>query len=163
MKKLVLIGVPLLLVLGGGGVVGAAALGKLKVPFLPFGKKRSEPPKDDGMGGPFASWLVSADGYARQAAYVPPKPPIPPTPPPDPGPGEAKLAGLWTELPTDRLVLLVEKWPRPAVGRILAMMDDEPVTSLLAALPPEKAADLSRAVAAATDEKAAKVHPETEN
>lgn len=162
MKK-ILIAIPVLLVLGGGGVVGVAVLGLVKVPFLPFGKKGLAPPADDGKGGPFAGWLVSADGYARQAAYVPPKPPTPPAPPPDPGPGEARLAGLWTELPTDRLVMLVEKWPRPAVGRILALMDDKPVTDLLAALPPEKAADLSRAVASATDEKASKVHPKSEN
>ena len=150
--------------LGGGGIVGAAFLGKIRVPFLPFGKRKPPPPpEDDGKGGPFALWLASADTLERLGSVLPPPKPVPPLPPPDPGPGEARLAALWTELPTDRLVALVEKWPRPQIGRILCLMDDEPITNLLAALPPARAADLSRAVAAATDEKAAKVHTNGKN
>ena len=53
---------------------------------------------------------------------------------------------------------MVGKWPEAELGRILALMDTDAVTALLAALPPERAASLSRAVAAATDETAAKVH-----
>ena len=160
MKKALLIVVPLVLLLGGGAV-GLAALGLVKVPFLPFGKKRlAKVPPDDGKGGPFASWLAMAKGYAAQqtsldeaAKNVPP----PPKPPPDASAGEAKLAALWAEMPPDKLAALTEKWPAAELGRILAQMDGDAVTELLSTLPVPRASALSRAVAAATDEKAEKV------
>ena len=162
MKK-ALLALPLLLLLGGGGTVGLAALGVVKVPFLPFGKKKGPPPpKDDGRGGPLAATLALLDSWERQAeATKPPKAPAPPAPPPDTGPGETKLASLWNEMPTDKVAALVAKWPEAQLGRILAQMDDEAVTNLLAFLPPARAASLSRTVAGATDERAQKVRPKT--
>lgn len=161
MKKVLLILVPLLL-LGGGTTVGLAMLGIVNVPFLPFGKKRTPPPVDDGKGGPMARTFlqIAAAGVGLENAVAAAKkavPPAPPAPPPDTGPGEAKLAGLWAEMPTPQLAAIVEKWPQPQLGRILAKMDEEAVTNLLAALPPPKAIEISKSVADATDEKAKKV------
>lgn len=161
MKKLLFIGLPLLILLGAGGVVGAAALGFVKIPFLPFGKKKGKllpPPKDDGRGGPFAPLLAQTAALAREAqAAAPAKPPAP-RPPVDTGPGEARLASLWGAMPPEKLPAVVEGWPPAQLGRILVLMDDEAVAGLLAALPPAKAKTLSQAVAAATDERVAKVH-----
>ena len=164
MKKLLFIGLPLLIVLAAGGAAGAAALGFVQIPFLPFGKKKGRsipPPKDDGRGGPFASTFVQANSLGRQVeAKAVEKPKAVPVvkPPPDTGPGEERLASLWGELPPERLPAVIEGWPPAQLGRILALMDDEVVANLLAALPAPKAKTLSRAVATATDEKAAKVH-----
>lgn len=164
MKKLLLLGLPLLLVLAAGGAVGAAALGFAKIPFLPFGKKKGRPlptPKDDGRGGPFASTFAQANALGRRVeaqAATKPKAVTPVKPPPDTGPGEERLASLWGEIPPERLVTVIEGWPPAQLGRILALMDDEVVANLLAALPAPKAKALSQAVAAATDEKAAKIH-----
>ena len=138
-------------------------VGVVNVPFLPFGKKKGPPPpKDDGRGGPFAATVALLESFERQAdSTKPEKKPTPPPPPPDTGPGEAKLASLWNELPTEKVASLVEKWPVGQLGRVLAQMDDEAVTNLLAALPPERAASLSKLVAIATDERAQKVRPKT--
>ena len=154
---------PLALLLGVGATVGLAFVGLVDVPFLPFHKAKRKgppPPKDDGRGGPFAPMLALAQSYGRLAEKPPAKGPAPLPEPPDTGPGEEKLAGLWGEMPVDRLVPIVQGWPPAPLGRILSRMDDEAVTNLLAALPAPKAAELSRAVARATDEKAAKVHPD---
>ena len=162
MKKGLLIGVPLLLFLAVGSTVGLSMLGIVNVPFLPFGKKKPKPIADDGKGGPMARTflMVSAVGKtlgdeAARASRV--KAPAAPKPAIDSGPGEAKLAGLWGEMPTDRLVSIVEKWPEPQLGRILTKMDEEALTKLLAAMPPERAARLSGLIAAETDKQAAKV------
>ncbi len=154
--------IPLLL-LGGGSVVGLAMLGLINVPFLPFGKKVTLPPPDDGKGGPlFRPFVaIAAAGKSLENAIAEAKkivPPTPPVPPPDTGPGEAKLASLWAEMPTEQLVPIVNKWPQPQLGRILAKMDNEVVTKLLAALPADRAIEISKSVAAATDERAIKVH-----
>lgn len=140
--------------------MGAAMLGFAKIPFLPFGKKKAvaKAPKDDPRGGPLAPYLAMARTIARQADVAPPKAPPPPAVKPETGPGEAKLASVWAELPPDRLATVVAKWPPTQLGRILSRMDEDAVTALLADLPADRAASLSRAVAAATDEAAAKVH-----
>ena len=137
-------------------------LGFVKIPFLPFGKKKAfaKIPKSDPKGGALAPYLAMAGAAVRQANVVPPKAPPPPAVRPETGPGEAKLASLWAELPPDRLATVVAKWPPAPLGRILSRMDEDAVTALLAGLPPDRAASLSRAVAAATDEAAAKVHTE---
>lgn len=165
-KKLLLIGLPLVLLIGAGTTVGLAFVGKIHVPFLPFKRKKPvAPPKDDGKGGPFAPFELASAGLVRrvETEFAQKKAaPTPPAPPIDPEPGERKLAALWVEMPTDRLAAVVAKWPEPQVGRILAKMDEEAVTNLLAALPPERAVSLSKAVAVATDESAAKVRSDRE-
>ena len=163
MKKALLFGLPLVL-LALGSTVGLAYVGIIKVPFLPFKKKGPKPPEDDGKGGPFAPFLAAAERLGRGVGAAPATKgaSAPPAPPRDPEPGEKKLASLWAEMPPDRLVALVEKWPEPQLGRILARMDEEAVTTLLATLPPRRAASLSRAVAAATDERAEKVRANAE-
>jgi hypothetical protein len=163
LKKSLLIGVPLLLFLVGGTTVGLSMLGIVSVPFLPFGKKKlPHPVVDDGKGGPMARTflMVSAVGKtlgdeAARAARI--KVPAAPQAAVDTGPGEAKLAGLWGEMPTDRLVSIIEKWPEPELGRILTKMDEEALTKLLAAMPADRAARLSQLIAAETDKRAAKV------
>ena len=167
MKKALLILVPLLL-LGGGATVGLGMLGIVNLPFLPLGKKKVKLPPDDGKGGPLAPFVASMQSLGKRAEAEAArlkaiKPPPAPKLPPDPSAGEAKLAGLWAEMPTDKLVALTAKWPIDSLGRILARMDADAVTNLLAALPPPRAADLSRAVAAATDETAQKVHTDLKN
>ena len=149
----------MLLVVGGGVAFGLAKVGIVNIPPISPAKRKRVMP-DDGKGGPFAVALATSaslfqraeESTAREAAVAPPPPPVPKI---DPGPGEAKLAGLWASLPTDRLVALVAKWPEPELGRILAKMDEDAAAKLLGALPPPRAASLSRALANATDEKAA--------
>ncbi len=152
-----------LVLLVAGSAVGLAMLGFVKIPFLPFGKKKVavKAPKDDGKGGPFASYLTFADSVARQAEMATPAKLTPRPSKPDTGPGEAKLAALWAEMPADRLAAIVGKWPEAQLGRILALMDSDAVTGLLAGVPPGRGAALTLAVAGATDESAAKVHMET--
>ena len=165
MKKGLLIALPLLLILGGAATVGLDMAGMVNVPFLPFGKKRIKSPPDDGKGGPFASLLARASvavrqaeaAASREAATAPPPPKAAPKPALDTGPGEAKLAGLWAAMPTDRVVAIAAKWPSDGLGRILAQMDEDAAAKLLAALPPARAADLSRALAKASDEKSAQI------
>lgn len=152
---MLLIGLPLILLLGGVAV-GLSVIGIVHIPFLPFGKKPAKVPPDDGKGGPFAPYLAMAASVDRRFATETPvkketKPKV------DTGPGEAKLADLWSTLPPDRLAALVAKWPDAQLGRILALMDDEPVSALLASLPPTRAAALSQLIATATDESAGKV------
>lgn len=161
MKKVLII-VPLLLVVGSAATVGLSMAGIVNVPFLPFGKKKVKLPKDDAKGGPFKPYLALAPLLDRLAKEPPVKPPAPPgntkTPPPaDLGPGEAKLAVLWAEVPTDKLTAMVAKWPPASLGRIFAQMDEDAVAKLLATLPSDQAAAISKAVAAATVERAGKV------
>lgn len=152
-----------MLLMSGGTICGLSMLGIANVPFLPFNKKIKLPPPDNGKGGPLARSFVAiaAAGKTLETAIAEEKkivPPTPPAPPPDTSAGEAKLASLWAEMPTDQLVAIVNKWPQPQLGRILAKMDNEVVTKLLGALPADRAIVISKSVAAATDERAIKVH-----
>ena len=81
-----------------------------------------------------------------------PKPPeaasrvrvIPPTTKLDPAEGAARLAKLWNELESDKLLAIAKDWKDPELARVAARMDPGKVAEILAAMPPRRASSLSR-------------------
>lgn len=142
MKKLIFILVPVIVI---GGVVGAALMGVINIPGL-------TPKKKPGAG----LYGEAADMYAEQKD--PPKPKPRSTPPPappvaaeprsttDPERGAKRLARLWNDLPTERLVPMVSSWRDPELALVLKSMDSEAASRLLAALEPARASRLSREI-----------------
>jgi hypothetical protein len=158
MKKLLLIGLPALLVLGGGGVFGAAKMGLVQIPGLSPAKKKA----------------LAANQYAADSKAAPPhqkqekprsaqkadaplkKKPLPPTE--DAAKGRAKLASLWNEMKVEDLLAITKEWKIEELAAQLEAMDGEVVAKYLSSLAkadPKRASSLSKAI----QKLAAKVEP----
>jgi hypothetical protein len=141
-KKLLLIGIPLLAVISA--VAGLAVMGIIKVPFLKGRPKDAKP---------------TAGAKKPPQTAKPKPPPTPSTPKPtlpakqtpsastsDPAKGVKKVAKLWNEMEVAKLQELTADWTEPDLARVLAQMETEKVAELLAALPPKRASALTRAI-----------------
>lgn len=126
------IAVLVVLLLGGGGA-GFAMFKKIG----PFAVKAA-PPKAE-----------KPKGVAKKAppkAVDPPPSTVREVPPPtiDPEEGATKLAKLWNEVETPKLLAIAKDWKDPELARVATKMDPGKVAEVLGALPPKRASSLSR-------------------
>lgn len=132
-KALLILAPIVLLILIGGGVGGFLFVKKLgpfakkSVPAAPekpkIAKKRVTPPPSA------ATTLVKT---------------LPSTTKLDPEEGAAKLAKLWNEVDSKKLLAIAKDWKDPELARVTAKMDPAKVAEILSALPPKRASSLSR-------------------
>lgn len=142
--KVVLLIVTPALILGMGGVIAAGMLGYIQIPGIT-------------PSPPVAEADLSDEPIEREpepVAVV--EPLVPPSPPPAPAPqvavsrvdpdrGDRRLASLWNDLETQRLVEITQDWPEEELARVLLRMDPSAVAEYLAALPDaRRASALSR-------------------
>ncbi|MGV3617569.1 MAG: hypothetical protein ACO1SV_19765 [Fimbriimonas sp.] len=141
-KKLLLIGIPLLAL--GCAAAGLIMTGIVKVPFLAKKKEKLVPAKPDGK----AAATPKPKPKATPPRPTPPTVAVRQTPAPtsDPAKGVKKVAKLWNEIEIPKLQALTADWNELELARILAQMDTGKVAELLAALPPKRASDLTRAI-----------------
>lgn len=131
--KFVLIGIAVLLVLAGGGVGFAIMRG-----LGPFGKKTVAAP------------VATKPKVAAKRVAPPVAPPttlvrtLPPTTKVDPDEGAGRLAKLWNEVETPKLLAIAKDWRDPELARVATRMDAGKVAELLSAMPPKRASALSR-------------------
>ena len=140
MKKVLFIALPVLVL--GGGFVGLAVSGVVKVPGLTPRK-----PKVQAMYG------EGAKAPQKPVAEVPPpqKPPTKKVPAvavttvkSDPAAGNKKLAQLWNGMPTPKLVALAKAFKDQELAVVLIKMDPEKVAEFLSVLDPARSAKLSK-------------------
>ena len=131
-KKILLIAIPLVMIAAGGGVGFGIWKGLIK---LPGGKK------------PVVAKPQPKVAIRRATPPPPPKPvfrPIVVRPAVDPVAGAAKLAKLWNEVETPKLLAMTKAWATPDLAPVTLAMEPTKVAEILAALPPARASDLSR-------------------
>lgn len=144
-KKLVLLIVlPLLLV--GGGVVGAAKFGILKIPGLTPAQKGKMASNAAALYGdqPTAKPKVT-----QKTKPSKPKEPVrisPEPPKPDLEAGAKRLAKVWNELDVETLNGIVKNWKDDDLARVLSQMDIAKVAALLSKLDANRASRLSEAM-----------------
>ncbi len=80
-----------------------------------------------------------------EAARVVAKKPVP-RPTMDPALGTAKIAKVWNEVPSDKLIAMWSQWKDPELAVVLAKMDSDKVSEILGKLDPIRASALSRAM-----------------
>ena len=139
-KKILLIVLPVLLL--GGGFVGLAVAGVIKVPGLtpkkPVTKAMyGESAKKDDAKAPEAKKPVAKKADA---------PPVAASKPPtvDPEAGAKKLAQLWNGIPTAQLVEIAKSYKDDELAKVLVVMDPEKVAEVLGVLDAKRSAKLSR-------------------
>jgi len=137
--KIVLFAVVPVLLIGSVAVLGK--LGIVPIPGL-------SPTKPKALAGAAALYGEPKDAKTAPVAKKElPKPkPKPAETPLDLDTGAKKVAKLWNEIETDRLVKMVATWPDPDLARILTKMNLEKSTALLAALDPKRASKLSEEI-----------------
>ncbi len=150
-KKGLLIAIPVLLVLGGGGFYGAAVTGLLKVPGITPKAKLSAAK----MYGEGANKMYG-EGKDSKVASVKPRPKAKPKPTPKPRPthlddpvkGAAAVAEVWNGMEPAQLIKIVADWSDSDLALVMAGMDTTKASELLAGLPPKRASNVSRAIEA---------------
>lgn len=139
MKKILLIVLPILVL--GGGFVGLAIAGVIKVPGLTPKKAKAAPlygeAKDKVEEKPKAA-------PKPKPTEAPAKPAEKPADKMDPEQGAKKLAGLWNSVPTDKLLEITKQFKDPELARVMVAMDPEKVSELLAAMDAKRSAKLSQ-------------------
>lgn len=138
LKIALFVAIPVLL---AGSVVVLGKMGIVPIPGL-------SPSKPKTLAANAALYNEPKDlKPAPVAKKEPPKPkPKPAEATQDLEAGAKKVAKLWNEIDTGRLVKIVEKWPDPDLARILSKMSVEKATALLTALEPTRAAKLSQEI-----------------
>lgn len=148
LKKVLLITLPIVMLLGGG--VAAVFLGLVKIPGvrLPFGPKPAAVANKDPKKDKPKVATTKPVPKVTPPVQTPPAVSVRATPVPttDPSVGVKKVAKLWNELEPDKLQLIIADWKDPDAATVLAKMDPERVADLLAMLPPKRASALSRAI-----------------
>jgi hypothetical protein len=152
LKRALLIGIPLLLVVGI--VLGLATIGILKIPGISprnYGRPMiASPSPAPGFlwtfVHPFQSLTDQADAAKRKLASAPPPPDTSSIVKPDPSLGVAKLANLWNGMDVEKLADITAKWDKATLCRVLLKMDPDQVTAYLAAVDPKRADQLSREI-----------------
>ena len=139
MKKLLIIGLPLALVI----VAVLGVTGVLRIPGLtPKNAKKNA-----------AAMYASKDDKAKNTVAAKPakKPPAPKKPAPivsipakDETKGAQALAAVWNEIPVADLQKITKTWKDQELVPVLAQMDTSLVAQLLAKFPPERASKLSK-------------------
>lgn len=146
MKKLVVVLVPVILI--GGGVVAAGILGVINVPGL--SPKKRVPPVLYGEAPEVVVKVKSTPEPAPSLSIVKrkPKPAAPEADAviTDSSQGAKKLAKVWNEIDTAKLVEIAKKWKDDELAQVLASMDPAKSSALLAQMSADRAATLSAAI-----------------
>ncbi len=147
MKKLIMIGLPVLILAVGAGLV---LTGVVNIPGLSPKKAtakansaytEAKDPKIDPKKDPPA-----------KVAEAKPKPPAPKVDATvmienKPEVGQKKLAKLWNEVEVSALKDMIKDWKETELAAVLIRMDAAKVAELLSALEPKRASALSRELA----------------
>lgn len=143
--KLVLgLAVPLVVL---GAVAGLGAAGIVKIPGL----SKKPPVQNYGEKDDKLPKVKIEEAKDPQDDAPKPKPPAKPKniqPEPDPELGAKKLADVWNNIPTEKLVLIVAEYKDADLALVVSKMDREKTAEVLAALEPKRAAKLSKALEA---------------
>ncbi len=137
MKKVLFIGVPLLLIIGT--VLGLGFFGIIKIPYITRVKKAKPTAAVAKAKAPPP--VVPPKAETKAATKVVDK-----TPPTDETAGNKKLAKLWGDLDAAKLQPIVADWKDQDLAKVLVLMDSDKVGELLASMPAPKASKLSRAI-----------------
>jgi hypothetical protein len=141
----------------GGTTIGLGYAGVINIPGITPSKRtqvavKPEEGKEaakDTSGSAAGVQEPTQEGSAPESApQEEPPPPSPPVEEPPPKDGTERLAKLWATMDAQKVAALVEKWKDGDVLLVLAKMDDEKLAEVLAALPPERALELSRGIKA---------------
>lgn len=141
----------------GGTTIGLGYAGVINIPGITPSKRTqtAAQPKESEQSAKEAPSETPSGGQAATEGAKPEEPPqqeSPPAPQPakeaPPKDGTERLAKLWATMDAQKVAALVEKWKDGDVLLVLAKMDDEKLAEVLAALPPERALELSRGIKA---------------
>lgn len=143
MKKLLIIGLPLLLVGGGGTVFTLGKLGIVSIPGITPPKKVAKPSKEKEPE-PVAKKPKKNPEPPRIEARV-----APAAPKSDPSLGNEKLAQLWNEMEVGVLLSVTSGWSEAELAPVLEQMDNSKVAEFItavAAKSAERADRLTKAI-----------------
>lgn len=141
------------ILLGGGGVVGAATFGFINIPGLTPSQKTAdmygegsdmygESPEDTDLK---TKVTEKKDPVVKKTKpTTPPPTPKEPEPEIDPEKGAKKLAGVWNNMDASVLQLISAEYKPKDLALILNKMEPEKVADLLALLSPKEAASISK-------------------
>jgi MgtE intracellular N domain len=132
-KKGLMIGLVLLFVFVGAGVVfGLAMSGKINIPGVTPKKKPVKPPTPK----------------AKSKKLIPEEPPQTTSQetisPASIKKGAAKLAEVWDEMPTDKLIRIAAKWKPSDLAVVMNEMDPAKVAEALGKMDPKTASNISQ-------------------
>lgn len=142
MKKLLIIGLPLLLVGGGGAVFTLGKLGIVKIPGITPPKKVAKSDKEK-KAEPVAKKPKKQPPPKVEASATPAEPQT------DPTLGQEKLAELWNEMDVKVLSKVTAKWTDLELAPVLQKMDSGKVVELLTLIAnddTDRAARLTKAI-----------------
>lgn len=142
-------GVVLLLVLGGGGFVGAAYMGYVKVPGITPKAKLAAANKMYGEKPAVPAPKPRTEVKVAKATPPPapkPRPVAKPTHTVDPSAGAQRVADVWGAMEVEALLPIVADWRDDDLARVLSLMDDGKTGELLAQLEPKRASRITKAL-----------------
>ena len=126
----------LVVFIGAGAVFGLAMSGKINIPGIT--PKKKPIPAAAAKPKPKAKAIVAEESPVgdaeKPASLVATKQ------------GAVKLAEVWNEMPTPKLIKVVDKWTPTDLALVLNEMDPEKVADVLGTLDPKKASTVSHAL-----------------
>lgn len=136
-----LILIPSIILILGGGVGGAIYFGVIKIPGLAIGTQpvKKEDKKEaivKKSPPPAAAPLKTPAPKVEKA--IPPKP--------DPAKGYVKLATVWEGMEPEKLKEVVATWRDDDLAAVLNKMDEDKVSALLALMDPKKSSTVMKAM-----------------
>jgi hypothetical protein len=148
-KKLWLILIPLVLLLGVGAFVGLVFAGLVRNPQLEAILKIK---RKGAVEKPTAE-VAKVDPAASTDSAPPADPPKPhvgrPRPPTvDPQKGAQKLAAVWSEMDPDKVSKLAVGFKDEEFAQVLAEMDPDKAAAILTALDPKRSSKISKVIQA---------------
>lgn len=131
------------LVLGGGGVFGAAKMGIIKIPGLTPVKKKNNAMALYGDKGAKPVAKKDVEPPKKSEPEEPAKPIPKPTHKIDPEVGAQKVADLWSAMEPTKVAEIAKDWKDVELARVLALMDDAQSAAVLGSLEPSRASKVS--------------------
>ncbi len=147
--KGLIIGIVIFLMLAAGGVVGTAFVGILKIPGITPKKLLAKNSKLYGETKDQSMLLGAKDLTVKPiVAKSQPKPQrvAKPTTRLDSKIGAQRVADVWSQMETSKLVLVAKSWKDSDLARVLAEMDESKAAELLALLDPKQASKVSQEI-----------------
>lgn len=146
MKKLIIIGIPLVLAIAGG----LAFTGKINIPGITPKKSAAIAAAMYGRDKDQSKEKFVAETKVDKPAVAPvTKSKAKLTSRIDPAEGASSLATIWNELPVPALLKIIKKWKNPDLAVVMAQMDTGQVAKLLEGISkdePDRASELSKAL-----------------
>lgn len=147
--KMILI-LPVLLILIGGGVFGAAKMGMIKIPGI-TPKKLVGMYGNSKMYGDTKDPKLATDTKPKEAPAPKPKPkPIAKKPKPtvriDPALGEEAVAELWSSMDPPKVVAILGDWDDTSAAKVLRNMDAKKSAAILTLLDTKRASKITKQI-----------------